>query len=272
MAEINISKINPVVSFVFPLNHGECVGDSYETIRLNFNALDNAIANLSLSADAIWNPYGKYINENKTAMDQTIQLVGEMSACWDSTYETVAELSTAFLSPMSLVYPTIYPKAAEADENPIIASITEWLNNTFVLMNGTCRNYIIGQTAYVFVHFQDRVRNFPTNNQQTPQWNSATIGYDLFLLNHADGVLASTAGGNVRTVFRTGDPPPRQNVEHGAGTHRRVAAIQNLRIQSIDLTVPPCTSYEFWDTFIYKTKNYMFFADENTWQYSKTVY
>lgn len=130
---------------VFPILNTESIGDSLSSINYNFNALDVYTCNFEFSANNIWNNIFNEFAENSAGWASAINTFKANSGCWDQTYTTVSNLSSAWLKPISLIYPFPF----ESSEN-IISEVSNWINETLPVFSGTCYNFIVGQELYIF--------------------------------------------------------------------------------------------------------------------------
>jgi hypothetical protein len=133
---------------VFPILNTESIGDSLSSINYNFNALDVYTCNFEYSANNIWN---NIFNEFKAN-----------SGCWNQTYTTVSNLSSAWLKPISLIYPFPF----ESSTN-IISEVSNWINETLPVFSGTCYNFIVGQELYIFTPLYQYINQILSQTKTT---------------------------------------------------------------------------------------------------------
>jgi hypothetical protein len=148
-----LCKMDDTCQHVVPIVHGESIGNSLSSIVYNFRSLDIQTCNLEYSARTMWNAAHTMLSELSSTWIDSMDTMGSYSACWQDTYTTVSELSAFWLKPITLLYP--FPFSSESTGS-IILTITDWLNDNFPVVNGSCYNFIVGQEMYVFTpYFQE---------------------------------------------------------------------------------------------------------------------
>ncbi len=140
---------------ILPLSWNECPKETLSTIGINFSALDAEVCNLSFSAENFWNPLYSDFVSNSANWNSVFTTVRDNSSCWQSTYITVRELSASWLSPMTIIYPSVFAQDVNGQ-----SVIEDWIKTNFPISQGNCVNYLNGQLMKVFS------LEYATENQQ----------------------------------------------------------------------------------------------------------
>jgi len=126
------------------------IGDSLPLVNQNYEFLDQWTANIQLSATQYWQPLIDLYNRHLTDWNQSLTLAQQNSAIWTSVSTTVESFSAAWLTPLSLFYPQIYPQ--NTDLATVKNTITAWLNQNFPVSNAftSAPYYVENQKAIVY--------------------------------------------------------------------------------------------------------------------------
>ena len=138
-------KTDPSCFNILPIRFDEDPVQSLSTIGINFSALDAEVCNLGFSATNIWNPLYTDFEVSSGDWDSVFDTVQSFSACWQSTYTTVRDLSAAWLTPISIIYPSVFA-SGDFDKDIILG----WVISNFPVEQGGCINYLNGQRMKVF--------------------------------------------------------------------------------------------------------------------------
>lgn len=130
-------------NFVFPILETECLGNSLSAINYNFRALDVETCNTETLINTTWNSIFVDYATLSAKLTAMLNIVVSNSACWQTTYTTVSELSSFWLKPITLVYPFPFTDSIS------ISTIQTWLNANFPAKSGNCFNFIVGQEIYI---------------------------------------------------------------------------------------------------------------------------
>jgi hypothetical protein len=147
---------------VFPILNTESIGDSLSSINYNFNALDVYTCNFEYSANNVWNNIFNEFAANSSNWTNAINEFKANSGCWNQTYTTVSNLSSAWLKPISLIYPFPF----ESSTN-IISEVSNWINETLPVFSGTCYNFIVGQELYIFTPLYQYINQILSQTKTT---------------------------------------------------------------------------------------------------------
>lgn len=139
------SKIDPSRYNILPIRRDECPEQSLSTIGINFSALDAELCNIGFSAENYWNPMYTQFSTNSSSWNSVFNTIASNSACWQSTYLTVSQLSAAWLSPITILYPSVFE---ESSFNR--TTIENWVKDNFPVTQGGCVNYLNGQIMKIF--------------------------------------------------------------------------------------------------------------------------
>jgi hypothetical protein len=197
MSDINVCQIDPEINFTFPIFDMEFAGDSLDTINLNFQSLNNALSNITFSADAYWNPFFDQFNDKLADWDGAYTMVQEFSSCWNDAYTTVQTFSAAWLTPLTIVYPHPFNKDATS-----IGTMLTWVKSNFPVKTGSCINYLNGQKMYIYS------MEYAVNNQvarSNCSFNTANLQFTLYYIENGSGKMTKTvpAKGSSR-IYRYG--------------------------------------------------------------------
>lgn len=129
MDPIIIDSIDPSCTFITPLtDENRCIGDDREVINENFENLNALLCNLELSASEHWAPMFSIMTQYSAGLIGAHDLVSGLSAFWDSAATTVQEMSSSWISPITIIYPEPFTPPTD------IALITAWAAENFPII------------------------------------------------------------------------------------------------------------------------------------------
>lgn len=145
---ISLQKENPDLYVTIPISEYDCLGTSLPFINFNFESIDIALTNLQYSADNFWNEASDYILDNKDRWDSIITDFEQLKDEVEPMLTTVQELSSHWLSPISIIYPY---SLLSVDST----TLSSWVNSEYPinpndLEDQNCWDYIQNQKMYVF--------------------------------------------------------------------------------------------------------------------------
>lgn len=134
------------------INPTDTIGDSLSSVNINYLNLESDFLTVKLSSDKLWAPMLDYYLTFSPFLKSTTTIAQNNSGVLISAATTVERSSAAWIKPISIFYPSIFPTSVPI--NTVVNTVSSWVTTYFpstdpVLLQP---NYVENQVAIIYNH------------------------------------------------------------------------------------------------------------------------
>lgn len=137
------------MSYTTLIDSKDTIGNSLSTVNINYSSIDYTIDLVKQRASKYWIPMYNYYLSFRNFLKNATTIAQTISSTLDSVSTTVELNSSAWIKPIVIFYPTIFPPTYT--EDIIQMMLTDWLNHKFPISQNK-DGFVEGQKAMIYAH------------------------------------------------------------------------------------------------------------------------